>query len=135
GVTQSATETSTKLDQIRRALDQAPWAPAALGTRVREQARRLAEIQRALSGDRSLGSRSDAQPSSISERVQSAAGSLGRTLQAPTATSQEQYRIAVELLGVEVGKLRQLMDTDVPALERALDEAGVPYTTGRRIGQ
>ena len=38
------------------------------------------------------------------------------------------------MLGVEQGKLRQLVDTDLPALERALDEAGVPYTTGTYMG-
>ncbi len=134
GATELATATNTKLDQIRRALDQTPSAPKALSDQVREYLRRLAEIQRALSGDRSLGSRSDAQPASISDRVGAASGSLARTLQAPTTTSQEQYRIAHELLGAEQGKLRQLVDTDIPALERAVEAAGAPYTAGRRVG-
>jgi hypothetical protein len=134
GATELATATNTKLDQIRRALDQTPSAPATLGAQVRQYITRLTDITRVLSGDRSLGSRSDAQPASVSERVGSITSSLNRTLQAPTTTSQEQYRIAVELLGAEQARLRQLVETDIPALERAVEAAGAPYTAGRRVG-
>ncbi len=134
GATELATATSTKLDQIKRALDQTPAAPRALSDQVREHLRRLAAIQTQLSGDRALGSRSDAQAASISERVGSITSSMNRTLQRPTTTSQEQYRIAVELLGAEQARLRQLVETDIPALERATEAAGAPYTAGRRVG-
>lgn len=135
GATELATATAAKLDQIRRALELAPAAPAALGTQVRDYIKRLAAIQAQLSGDRALGSRSDPTPASIGQRVGSITSSLNRTLQPPTTTSQEQYRIAVELLGAEQAKLRQLVETDLPALERALEEAKVPYTPGRRVGE
>jgi photosystem II stability/assembly factor-like uncharacterized protein len=134
GATELATATSAKLDQIRRALDQTPGAPGALHDRVRAYLRRVSAIQAELSGDRSLGSRSDPTPASISERVGSITSALGRTLQPPTSTNQEQYRIATELLGAEQAKLRQLVDSDLPALEREVERAGAPYTAGRVVG-
>jgi photosystem II stability/assembly factor-like uncharacterized protein len=134
GATELATATSAKLDQIRRALDQTPGAPGALHDQVRAYLRRVSAIQAELSGDRALGSRSDPTPASISERVGSITSALGRTLQPPTSTNQEQYRIATELLGAEQAKLRQLVDSDLPALEREVERAGAPYTAGRVVG-
>jgi photosystem II stability/assembly factor-like uncharacterized protein len=134
GATELATATSAKLDQIRRALDQTPGAPGALHDRVRAYLRRVSAIQAELSGDRAFGSRSDPTPASISERVGSITSALGRTLQPPTSTNLEQYRIATELLGAEQAKLRQLVDSDLPALEREVERAGAPYTAGRVVG-
>ena len=134
GATELASATSTKLEQMRRALDQTPTAPAVLGEQVREYIAGLRAIQAELSGDRALGSRSDPAPASIDDRVGSITSSMSRTLAPPTATSEEQYRIAVELLGAEQDRLRRLAETDVPALEREVEKAGAPYTAGRRVG-
>lgn len=134
GVTELATATNQRLDQIRRALDQTPSAPRALGDQVRAYIKRLADIQTEVSGDRALGSRSDPTPSSINERVGSITSSMNRSLSVPTATNLEQLKIATELLGVEKGRLLQLVDTDIPALEREAEKAGAPYTAGRRPG-
>jgi photosystem II stability/assembly factor-like uncharacterized protein len=130
-----ATATSTKLDQIRRALDVTPSAPPALGTRTREFSKTLTLIQRELTGDRALGSRSDPQPASINERVNGIAGELGRTLGRPTSTHDEQLRIAGELFAVELAKLRQMVEADIPALEREVERSGAPYTAGRVPGR
>jgi hypothetical protein len=135
GSTELATATSQKLGQIRRALDQTPGAPGAMQDKVREYIKRLAAIQVELSGDRSLGSRSDPAPTSIASRLQTASGHLGRTLQRPTATAEEQVRIVEELFAVQQAKLRQLVTTDIPALEREVEAAGAPYTAGRVVGR
>ncbi|MGQ0648524.1 MAG: VPS10 domain-containing protein [Gemmatimonadaceae bacterium] len=135
GATELATATNTRLDQIKRALDQTPTAPKPLHEQVRAYIGRLSAIQTELTGDRALGSRSDPTPASISERVGSITSSLNRTLQPPTATNQEQYRIAMELFGVEQGRLRQLVESDIPALEREVEKAGAPYTAGRVVGR
>jgi len=131
GAVELTTSTGQKLDQMRRALDQTPAAPAALGQQVRALQDRLALIVRELSGDRALASRSEATPASIAERVNGISGEQGRTLGRPTGTHQEQFTIASELYAVELAKLRQLAETDVPALEREVEKAGAPYTAGR----
>lgn len=134
GVSELITASNTKLDQMRRALDQTPAAPKSLGEQVRASVKTLASIQTAVSGDRVLGSRSGPTPAAIDDRVGAVTSSMSRSLSPPTVTAQEQYRIAVELLGVEQARLRQLVETDIPALERELERAGAPYTAGRRVG-
>lgn len=135
GAVELATATGTKLDQIRRALDVTPSAPAALGARAREFISRLTLIQRELSGDRALGSRSDPMPASINERVNGISGEMNRTLGQPTSTHGDQLRIAQELFSVEMAKLRQMVETDIPSLERDVERAGAPYTAGRIPGR
>jgi len=131
GALELSTATGQKLDQIRRALDQAPAAPRALHEQVRALQRRQADLARALSGDRAVGSRGDPEPTSIAERVNGIASEQGRSLGRPTGTHEEQLAIANELYAAELAKLRQLVETDIPALEREVERAGAPYSAGR----
>lgn len=127
--------TAQKLEQLRRALDLAPAAPQALHDQVRALEGRLRLVVRELSGDRALASRSEATPSSIADRVNGISGEQGRTLGRPTGTHEEQLAIAGELFAAELARLRQLVEGDIPALERAAEKAGAPYTPGRIPGR
>ena len=131
GAVELTTATGQKLEQIRRALDQTPAAPKALNDQVRALQQRLNLISRELSGDRALASRSEATPASISERVNGISGEQARTLGRATGTHEQQMAIASELYAVELIRLRQLVEVDVPALEREVEKAGAPYTAGR----
>jgi hypothetical protein len=51
----------------------------------------------------------------------------------PTATHRESFDIARDDFGRLRNELRQLMQSDLPALEKSLDEAGVPWTPGRGV--
>jgi photosystem II stability/assembly factor-like uncharacterized protein len=135
GAVELATATSQKLDQIRRALDATPSAPPALGRQTRDFAARLRLVQRELTGAGGLGARSDPEPASINERVNGISGEQNRTLGRPTSTHDEQFRIATELFAVELTRLRQLVETDIPALEREVERSGAPYTAGRIPGR
>ncbi len=70
-------------------------------------------------------------PVAISERANTISGELERSLARPTATHEQQYPITLDLFGVQRAALRQLVETDVPAIERELDKLGAPYTPGR----
>jgi chromosome segregation ATPase len=131
GSLELANATNARLDQIKRALDQTPAAPPALQGQARELQRRLGTILVALRGDQALRSRQEATPPSISERVNTIASQMARTLQPATSTNQQQLAIAGELYAAEQTKLKQLVQTDIPALERELEKAGAPYTAGR----
>jgi photosystem II stability/assembly factor-like uncharacterized protein len=128
---QSATEARTRLDAIRRAIDATP----ALPTKLREDAinleKRLDEINRELRGDPVMRSRDEPTPESISERVNSAAGTMRLTTGRPTKTAVDSYQIASDELASEIPKLRRLIETDLRALEKQLDAAGAPPTPGR----
>jgi photosystem II stability/assembly factor-like uncharacterized protein len=131
GTLDLANATTQRLDAMRRALDLTPSAPKALHDQVRALQKRTADILAELSGDRSLGSRSVPEPVSISERVNGISSGQNRSLGRATTTQEQQLTLASELFGAELTKLRQVVETDVPALERELERAGAPYTPGR----
>jgi hypothetical protein len=60
-------------------------------------------------------------------------GAIVNGTHGPTGTHREQYRIARRLFGGLYPDLQQLVETDLPALEARLEEAGVPWTTGRAL--
>src|SRR3954471_12275656 len=128
GATLEQTESTTsRLQAIVKALDATPAAPRTLHDRARELQRRLDAVLVALRGDRSLGSRSVPAPVAISERVNTISGELNRTLSRATGTHEQQYQIALELFGPQRAALRQVVDTDLPAIERELERLGAPY--------
>jgi photosystem II stability/assembly factor-like uncharacterized protein len=128
---QAAAEARTKLDAIRRAIDATPSLPLKLREQAIAHERALAEIDRALNGDRVMESRNEGVPESIAGHVSNAASPARGTTGKPTKTAQEQYQIASDLLAAEIPKLRKLLETDIKSLEKQLDAAGAPPTPGR----
>jgi photosystem II stability/assembly factor-like uncharacterized protein len=126
-----STETATRLDQIRRALEAAPKADEASKTAVRELIARNREILRMLRGDTELRRRNENTPLSISERIGYAGEASDEALARPTTTARQQYDIAAKEFTAQLAKLRQLVETDLPALEKKLDAFGAPLTPGR----
>jgi hypothetical protein len=128
GSLELAAGTEARLQAMVKALDATPAAPAALPTQVRALQRRLDAILVALRGDRSLGSRSVPTPVAISERANTISGEMNRSLSRPTGTHEQQYQIAMELFGTERSALRQLVDADLPPIEKELERLGAPYS-------
>jgi hypothetical protein len=134
GSLELANNTNARLDAIKRALDATPAAPRALHDQSRAFQKRLSAILVELRGDRALGSRSVQMPVAISERVNTISAEMTRTLGRPTTTHEQQYQIASDLLGAQLTRIRQLVDTEIPALEKELERVGAPYTPGRVPG-
>jgi hypothetical protein len=131
GASSVVNDATTRLAQIRRGLEVAPKASEAAKTRVRELAAANRDILRALRGDSVLRNRNEAVPESISDRVVYAAGASSRYLGKPTTTQKQQYAIAGKEFAAELAKLKKLVQTDLPALEKMLDGFNVPWTPGR----
>jgi hypothetical protein len=53
------------------------------------------------------------------------------TTVAPTGTSRQAYATASEAFETQLATLRTLVETDLRALEGALEKAGAPWTPGR----
>jgi len=129
--TATASELTTRLEQVKQALDATPAAPAEARTKVRKLIAQHRETVRALNGDAFLGSRWENTPPSIGERVGDAAAATRTVVDKPTGTQREQYKIAREELDREAAKLRQLSEKDLKELEQLLDKLGAPWTPGR----
>jgi photosystem II stability/assembly factor-like uncharacterized protein len=133
--TATASDLTTRLDQVKTALDQTPAAPDSARKKVRQLIADHRATVRRLSGDSFLNSRWENAPVSIGERVRDAAAAMRSLTDRPTGTQREQYKIARDELDRETSKLRKLLDTDVKELERILDKLGAPYTPGRLPGK
>jgi hypothetical protein len=131
GTVDAANALSGRLEQIKQALDQTPAAEDKWRDTARDLERRNRDILRALRGDVALRARNENTAISIAERVAEIEGSGFHTLDKPTTTQEETYKIASEEFGQELARLRTLVDVDLKNLEKALDLAGAPWTPGR----
>ncbi|MCL6481849.1 MAG: glycosyl hydrolase, partial [Firmicutes bacterium] len=126
-----ANTAQSKLEAIRRALRETPTADHTLSARAEALKARLDEILRALRGDSVLARRNMPTQPSISERVSSIVSEQRMSTAPPTQTHRASFAIAAEEFAVELARLRQLVEVDLPAFEAALEQAGAPHTPGR----
>jgi photosystem II stability/assembly factor-like uncharacterized protein len=70
---------------------------------------------------------------SIQDRVNQVASEIGDVTSPPTQIQRETLELAMKDLEREAGRLNALLTGKVPALNRALDAAGVPWTAGRTV--
>jgi photosystem II stability/assembly factor-like uncharacterized protein len=104
---------------------------------LREQARAIelkaVALQMALSGDPQPRKINTSGPVSILNRLQVAQMGTAFSTYGPTPTHLRSVEIAkTEFAQVKAG-LKELMETQLPALRKQLDEAGVPWSPGRGV--
>jgi photosystem II stability/assembly factor-like uncharacterized protein len=131
GALDAANELNTRLSQLQRAADMTPGVSENVKGKVRSLESRNRAILRALRGDETLQARNENAPPSIEERVGYIVSSQRFSLAKPTKTMHESYAIARAEFTNELAKLRTLIDSDLKAVEKALDAAGAPWTPGR----
>ena len=123
-------DTAQRLTAIRATLDRSTIDDPAVGEQVRAMARRVADLQLDLSGDQRRDLANDPGPVSIASRL---GAGRGRSLYGPTATQRESFEIGKRRFAAWKQQLEQLVETELPALERRLEEAGLPWTPGRGV--
>jgi len=130
GTLQTANEVNTRLEQIKRAIQETPGADEKLLQTAKAIDKRLEQILIALRGDQNAQRRGENLAPSIQQRLGTASGVRTQTVK-PTQTQMDGYALASEQLAVEIPKLRQLMEGDLAKLEKTLDSLGAPWTPGR----
>jgi photosystem II stability/assembly factor-like uncharacterized protein len=131
GAVRAANDLSRRIDYIKEALHQTPDVSKQLMSQARTIEDQTAEILRALTGDRTISRRYANQPPSISGRVNTVVRAHWRSTSAPTQTMKDQYRIAGKEFEPQLAKLKKLIEVDLKKLEKAMEEAGAPWTPGR----
>ena len=131
GAVEATGDLADKIVLIKQALHQTPKAPEELMKQAIDMETKTREIRRALLGDRSISRRYANQPPSISSRIRRVVSGHWRSTSAPTQTMKDQYRIVGEEFEPQLDKLRKLIEVDLKNLEKALEEAGAPWTPGR----
>ena len=69
----------------------------------------------------------------VLRRIGQVAGGHWDTRQGPTATQRESLRIARAEFSAVSGELLELIGTQLPLFEAAMEEAGAPWTPGRKL--
>ncbi len=108
-------------------------APIELLDQAREVELKLIEAREKLAGDPSRGERNENSFPSISSRISNALfGTFGHS-HGPTGTSRQQFEIASAEFAEVQSDVRSVLEDDFEALKSALDDAGVPWTSGRAL--
>ncbi len=131
GASRVANDLKSRIALIKKSLDDAPQAPARLRDDVRRLELQILEIQSLLSGNPHIRQRNEADPPSISERVQGIIDDQWLSTSAPTQTHVKAYEIAGDEFVPVLAKLKTLVEVDLKNLEAAMEGAGAPWTPGR----
>jgi len=132
GANAVANETMSRIQLLKRAIQETPTADDKLGAEARRIEAELRQIQMSLSGDPTVARRQEPTPPSLLNRVNGIANSLwSNTMEDATATQKRQYEIAAGELGGLLDRLRTLVEQDLKRVEDQAETAGVPWTSGR----
>jgi hypothetical protein len=131
GAQRAAGEAQTRIDNLEKALNDAPRADAQLRADLRAIELRLSDIDLELNGDSTRSRRNEATPPSIVDRVQTIVYGGWDATSTPTATQRRNYDIAATEFKPVLEKLRTLILTDLAKVEAAAEASGAPWTPGR----
>jgi hypothetical protein len=132
GANALANETLTRVQALRRALQETPGADDRLTNDARMVEQKLRDIQVKLSGDATMGRRSEPSAPSMLNRLNGITNNLwSNTLDAPTATQRKQYDIVAAEFEKVLAQLKPVIDTDLRRVEEQAEAAGAPWTSGR----
>ena len=128
GIEALLTETAAIQETLLRAR-----AADDLRLRARNIELELLELQLRLEGNETRSLYSEEGPVSIERRLEVAVMGTFRSTYGPTPTHQRSVEIADSQFAEVKSRLTRISDSDLPALRRDLDTAGVPWTPGRPI--
>lgn len=121
-----------RVDYLEKAVFETPAAPTELLARLRAAQREIAELRVELTGDSVRGRLREPSTPSILNRVGSIVYGHWASRGGPTSTHRGELEVASEAYEQLAPRLRQLIETELPDIERALEKAGAPWTPGRR---
>ena len=122
-----------RLDAIRTAITAADAAdPAVYGSAVGLE-KEIEQLHETLRGNRRRSRFNDAEPTSINRRLGRVRRALRGATYGPTVHDREQLAIAREGFATLRRALDAIVLEELPRLEDALEQAGVPWTPGRPV--
>ncbi|MBP1612161.1 MAG: hypothetical protein H6Q01_824 [Acidobacteria bacterium] len=126
-----AGETQKRLDHLQQAIFDTPGADPALRARAVELEARLRKVDEQLHGDPVRQREQEPAAAGIVDRVQRVVYGTWGSTSAPTGTQRANYDAAAQLFAPALQQLQQLVEVDLPQLEKEAEAAGAPWTPGR----
>jgi hypothetical protein len=127
----AASEAKTRIGQLKRSALEAPVDNAKLIAQSEALDNEIDAIINSLRGGRE---NSDIPPPSINARVGYIAERIRLSTVRPTQTQVQQFELSNSEFQPVLARLRKLVDSDIPALEKALAAAGAPLVPGQLPG-
>ena len=131
GTMNAASELAKRLEHIKQAIHNSPQGTPELMGKAKSLEAELASIQIAFNGDRTIRRRNENPPTSISSRLWTMAYTHRRSTAEITQTEKDAYEIIKAEFSPLYKKLKTLIEVDIVALEKALEQINAPWTPGR----
>ena len=128
GAINAAAQTKTRIGFLKRAANEAPVANQNLINQAKQYDDEINDLLNELRGGRE---NTETPPPSIASRVEIVADTIRLSSVAPTNTQIDQYNLSNAEFQPVLARLRKLIETDLPAFEKQLENAGAPLTPGR----
>ncbi|HKV27519.1 MAG TPA: hypothetical protein VJN90_04515 [Candidatus Acidoferrales bacterium] len=130
GALETADDLNNRLSIITRALEETPAAYTKLIAQADALRQKNNDILRTLRGDNLARARGEATPEAIEERVQTIMENERMSSSLPSGTDQQDYEIASQEFAGALAQLRNLVQADLANLQKAMQDAGAPWTPG-----
>jgi len=130
GSSAAMAELQNRIAHVRVAIVETPAAGDAERDVLQQLTTRLADVEVAISGDSTIGGRNEPVPMSIDSRASNLYYNLIFSQSAAGGNYKDSYAVAAEEFSVTLRSLSRV-DTDLAALENALEIKGAPWTPGR----
>ena len=123
-------EIQNRIAHVRAAIVETPTAGEAERDVLQQLTSRLADINVAIHGDRTIAGRNEPAPMSIASRAGNLYGTLVFSQSAAGGNFSDSYAVAAKEFATALQSLR-VLESDLAALESALELKGAPWTPGR----
>ena len=130
GANRAAGEIETRIKHLLQAVEDTPGATEQQAASVRQLNARMQELQVGLRGDRTVTSRSEPAPMSLTARIRTIAGGSWESQSAVTGNYRDSYDVAAAQFPEILGELKAI-DADLANLEAELEAEGAPWTPAR----
>jgi photosystem II stability/assembly factor-like uncharacterized protein len=122
-----------QVEILGRALARSTVPPGTLDSELETIRQRLYDLDQALAGNRSVAAFGHPQTPNVARRLRVATITDGQSDYGPTATHRRSYEIAAAEFEVILPELSEILEVELPALERKMEAARVPWSPGRPL--
>jgi hypothetical protein len=131
GALNSLNESRVRVGALKTALMQTSQASPDLYQSLLGIQDRLTALNRGFTGDEVSSRYNENGPPTLLGYVDAMTQGFWSSTASPTGTEQRAYEIAVDEFATLYDSLRQIVETDLPELNKQLEQLGAPWTPGR----
>ena len=133
GTVEALDEGVGQASTIRHLIEQTPTLPLSLLKDVRALEQKLLDLRERFTGDPTRSRRNEPAMEGLLARIETIVGGHWSTTSAPTVSHRKNNEIAGDEFAETLELLRPLLERDLPALHDRLEDAGAPWSPGRKL--